>query len=168
MLQLLKPRRVANTTAFTAEDTALQARLTTNVTAFTNEDTALQARIAANTLTAASNDFVTFTRLNSNIDVVQDNVAAIIDGTTNFTGEVTMTDDLIVTGNLTVNGTTTTVASTNLNVTDRLLMLANGATGSPSADVGVLFNRGDEGNAAIFYDESATTFKLSDTKDPSS
>ena len=46
--------------------------------------------------------------------------------------------------------------------------LANGATGSPSADVGVLFNRGDEGNAAIFYDESATTFKLSDTKDPSS
>ena len=108
------------------------------------------------------------TQLNANIDVVQDNVAAITDGTTNFTGEVTMDDDLVVTGNLTVNGTTTTVASTNLNVSDRLLMLANGATGSPSADVGVLFNRGDEGNAAIFYDESATTFKLSDTKDPSS
>lgn len=89
-------------------------------------------------------------------------------GTSEFTGEVTMSDDLVVTGNLTVNGTTVTVASTNLNVTDRMLMLANGATGSPSADVGILFNRGDEGNAAIFYDESAQTFKLSDTKDPSS
>ena len=32
----------------------------------------------------------------------------------------------------------------------------------------MLFNRGNEGNAAFFYDESASTFKLSDTKDPSS
>ena len=47
-------------------------------------------------------------------------------------------------------------------------MLADGATGSPSADVGLLFNRGNQGNAAIFYDESAKTFKLSDTKDPKS
>ena len=53
-------------------------------------------------------------------------------------------------------------------VQDRMLMLANSATGAPAADVGVLFNRGNQGNAAIFYDESASTFKLSDTKDPSS
>ena len=29
-----------------------------------------------------------------------------------------------------------------------------------------MFNRGNQGNAAIFYDESARTFKISDTKDP--
>ena len=68
----------------------LQSRLATNVTTFTNEDTALQARIAANTLVAASNDLITFTRLNSNINVVQSNVANIIDGTTAFTGDVTL------------------------------------------------------------------------------
>ena len=85
-----------------------------------------------------------------------------------FTGQVNMSDDLVVTGNLTVNGVTTTVSSTNLDVEDRLIMLADGATGSPSADVGLLFNRGNQGNAAIFYDESAKTFKLSDTKDPKS
>ena len=35
-------------------------------------------------------------------------------------------------------------------------------------DIGILFNRGNQGNAAFFYDESAKTFKLSDTKDPKS
>jgi hypothetical protein len=164
----IQSRLTTNATLFLNEDTALQSRLATNVTAFTNEDTALQARIAANTLVAASNDFVTYTQLNANINVVQDNVAAIIDGTTNFTGEVTMSDDLIVTGNLTVNGDTTTVSTTNLDVEDRMIMLADGVTGSPSADVGLLFNRGNQGNAAFFYDESGKTFKLSDTKDPKS
>ena len=164
----LQARITANSTAFQAEDTALQSRLTTNVTAFTNEDTALQARITANNTLLHSNDFITFTRLNANLDVIQDNVAAIIDGTTNFSGEVTMTDDLIVTGNLTVNGTTTTINTTNLDVDDTMIMLANGTTGSPANDIGILFNRGNQGNAAIFYDESAKTFKFSDTKDPKS
>ena len=85
-----------------------------------------------------------------------------------FTGQVNMSDDLVVTGNLTVNGDTTTVSTTNLDVEDRMIMLADGVSGSPSADVGLLFNRGNQGNAAIFYDESAKTFKLSDTKDPKS
>ena len=85
-----------------------------------------------------------------------------------FTGQVNMSDDLVITGNLTVNGDTTTVSSTSLNVEDRMIMLADGVTGGPSADVGILFNRGNQGNAAFFYDESASTFKLSDTKDPKS
>jgi hypothetical protein len=233
----LQARLATNVTAFTNEDTALQARLATNVTAFTNEDTALQARIDANALVAASNDFITFTRLDANVNVVQDNVAqnvtditaletrraaniagavssittsdltasralvsdgsgkvdvsavtatelghldgvsgaiqtqldakAALAGAT-FTGQVNMSDDLVVTGNLIVNGDTTTANSVNLVVEDRLIMLANSVTGAPSADVGILFNRGNQGNAALFYDESATTFKLSDTQDPSS
>ena len=57
---------------------------------------------------------------------------------------------------------------TNIDVDDRMIMLADGVSGSPSADVGLLFNRGNQGNAAFFYDESAKTFKLSDTKDPKS
>jgi len=85
-----------------------------------------------------------------------------------FTGQVNMSDDLVVTGNLIVNGDTTTANSVNLVVEDRIIMLANSVTGAPSADVGILFNRGNQGNAALFYDESATTFKLSDTQDPAS
>ena len=56
--------------------------------------------------------------------------------------EVTMTDDLIITGNLTVNGTTTTINTTNMDVDDTMIMLANGTTGSPANDIGILFNRG--------------------------
>jgi len=219
-----------------AEATAIQSRLATNVTAFTNEDTALQARIAANTLVAAANDFVSFTRLQANIDLVQDNVSTASSGSdgvearrvANIAGAVstittgnltasralasdgagkvavatttlaelnhvsgvtaaiqtqldavearraannittTFTDDVIVTGNLTINGDTTTINTTNMDVDDTMIMLANGTTGSPANDIGILFNRGNQGNAAFFYDESAKTFKLSDTKDPTS
>ena len=77
-----------------------------------------------------------------------------------------MSDDLIVTGNLTVNGDTTTVNSENKVIQDRFIMLANSVNGAPSADVGILFNRGTSGNAAFFYDESAKFFTLSETRDP--
>jgi len=80
----------------------------------------------------------------------------------------TFTDDVIITGNLTVTGETVALNSTNKEINDTIIMLANGTTGTPSQDIGFLFNRGTEGNAAFFYDESATTFKLSDTLDPSS
>ncbi len=148
----LQARITANSTAFQAEDTALQSRLSTNVTALTNEDTALQARITAN---------------NTLITELETRRAANLTSAT-FTGQVNMSDDLIVTGNLTVNGTTTTINTTNLDVDDTMIMLANGTTGSPANDIGILFNRGNQGNAAIFYDESAKTFKFSDTKDPKS
>jgi len=114
-----------------------------------------------------ANVSATFIQLNSNISVVQNNLAAVIDGTTAFTGQVTMNDDLVITGNLVVSGDTTTANSINMIVQDRIIMLANSASGTPADDVGFLFNRGDEGNAALFYDESAKTFKISDTKDPS-
>ena len=78
-----------------------------------------------------------------------------------------MNDDLIVAGNLVISGDTTTSNSVNMIVQDRMIMLANSATGTPADDVGVFFNRGNQGNAAFFYDESARTFKVSDTKDPS-
>ena len=126
--------------------------------------------VAANTIRNKANvdtALANVIQLNANINVVQANVAAIIDGTTAFTDAVTMNDDLIVTGNLIVNGETTTANSVNMVVQDRMLMLANSATGAPAADVGILFNRGNQGNAAFFYDESGQTFKVSDTKDPS-
>ena len=110
----LQARLTTNVTSLTNEDTALQSRLATNVTAFTNEDTALQARITANAATAASNDFVTFTQLNANLDIVQDNVAAIsvtlgIRGDGNTNDDVTVgTEELVFKGD---TGITTSVSS---------------------------------------------------------
>ena len=126
--------------------------------------------VAANTIQNKANVDIANAntiQINSNLNVVNSNLNAVIAGSTAFTGQVTMNDDLVITGNLIVNGDTTTANSVNMVVQDRMLMLANSATGAPAADVGILFNRGNQGNAAFFYDESSQTFKVSDTKDPS-
>jgi hypothetical protein len=68
--------------------------------------------------------------------------------------------DATVTGNLTVNGTTTTVSTTNTTVSDALLELGNGTTGSPANDAGIVIERGDSDNAFIGYDESDDKFKV--------
>ena len=103
--------------------------------------------------------------IQTQINAVEARRAANLTSAT-FTGQVNMSDDLIVTGNLTVNGDTTTVNSENKVIQDRFIMLANSVSGAPSADVGILFNRGTSGNAAFFYDESAKFFTLSETRDP--
>jgi len=101
-----------------------------------------------------------------NVNQTSTNVAAILAGTTGFTGQVTMADDLVIQGNLTVLGDSVTANTINSVIQDRFLMLANSATGAPSADVGIFMNRGNEGNAAIFYDESAKSFTMAETRDP--
>ncbi len=78
-------------------------------------------------------------------------------------GTLTITGNQIISGDLTVNGTTTTVNSTNTTITDKLLELASGTTGSPSGDVGLIFERGDQNNAAIVYDESEDKFRFATT-----
>ena len=104
----------------------------------------------------------------NNVNQTSANVAAIIAGTRGFTGQVTMADDLVIQGNLVVNGDTTTSNTINAVIQDRFLMLANSVTGTPSGDIGIFMNRGDQGNAAIYYDESARSFTLSETRDPDS
>ena len=64
-------------------------------------------------------------------------------------------DNVTIAGNLTVSGTTTTINTTNTTVTDKLLELATGTTGSPTGDAGIIIERGDQNNIFIGYDESA-------------
>ena len=63
-----------------------------------------------------------------------------------------------ITGDLTVNGTTTTIDTTNTVVSDSLIELANGTSGSPSNDAGIVIERGSSDNAFIGYDESEDKF----------
>ena len=76
------------------------------------------------------------------------------------TSEVTVNDNLTVTGDLTVNGATTTISTTNLEVEDSLILLSDGASGSPVNDQGIIFDRGSSANAALIWDESADMFKF--------
>ena len=73
-------------------------------------------------------------------------------------GNTTFSQDLIVTGDFTVNGDTTTINTTNKVLTDAIIELANGTTGTPSNDSGLIIERGDANNAFIGFDESADKF----------
>ena len=63
--------------------------------------------------------------------------------------------NLTPSGNLTVNGTTSTVSSTNTTISDALIELGNGTSGSPSNDAGLVIERGSSDNVFIGWDESA-------------
>ena len=68
--------------------------------------------------------------------------------------------NLTVAGNMTVTGTTTTLSSTNTVISDKLYELANGTTGTPSGDAGIIIERGSLANAFIGFDESADEFSV--------
>src|SRR5210317_752336 len=72
--------------------------------------------------------------------------------------DLSVSRNLTVTGNLTVNGTTTTVNTTNTTVSDSILELETGTTGTPANDAGIVIERGDSNNAFIGFDESADKF----------
>ena len=75
-------------------------------------------------------------------------------------GNKTFTGNLTVGGNLTVNGTTTTLNSANSTVSDKIIELGNGTSGSPSGDSGIVIERGSSSNAFMGWDESADTFLM--------
>ena len=72
--------------------------------------------------------------------------------------DLAVTRNAVITGNLTVNGTTTTANTTNTVISDRLIELGNGTTGTPGNDMGIVLERGDSDNAFIGFDESVLIF----------
>ena len=74
-------------------------------------------------------------------------------------------NELTVSGNLTVNGATTTVSSTNTNISDSLILLADGTSGAPTKDSGLIIERGSSQNVGLIWDESADTFSVVTTAD---
>ena len=75
-------------------------------------------------------------------------------------GNKTFTGNMTVGGNLTVNGTTTTLNSANSTVSDKIIELGNGTTGSPSGDSGIVIERGSSSNAFMGWDESSDQFLM--------
>jgi len=91
------------------------------------------------------------------------NVIKSVDSTVVEIGDgdgLSVAGNLTVVGNFTVSGDTTTLSSTNTVITDKLYELANGTTGTPSGDAGIVIERGNQSNAFIGYDESEDKFKV--------
>jgi len=144
----------ANTLIFIGAHTGANTNITNLVTGLQGANTNI-----------SGND-TDITNLVTGLEGANTAIDAIVDGSTAFTGAVTMNDDLTVQGNLTVAGSFANLAVQDSYTDDRLLYLANNFTGSPSLDVGLLLNRGNDGNVFIGYDESQGEVALLHNFDP--
>jgi hypothetical protein len=153
----------ANLNTTTSNVAALETRRTNNIagaisSVLTSDLTASRAMVSDGSGKIAVLSGVTSTELGyvdatSSIQTQLDAKAALAGAT--FTGQVNFNDDAVVTGNLTVHGDTITANAVNLVVQDQFIALSNG--GTSSMDVGIFYNRGTEGYAAILYDASTSS-----------
>ena len=81
---------------------------------------------------------------------------------------LTYGSSLTITGDLVVNGTTTTINSTTATITDPIVELNEGASGSNTVDVGIYIERGSDTSHFMGWDESADQFALAATSSASS
>lgn len=63
-------------------------------------------------------------------------------------------DNLTVSGDLIVSGSVTTIDTTNLTVSDNIIVLNNDVTGTPTEDAGLEIERGTSTNVSIAWNES--------------
>ena len=128
----------------------------TGTVALTSDITAIDVDFAGDSGTGAVTDAQTFTIAGTSNEIETSASGQTL--TIGLPNNVTIANNLTVTGNLDVNGTTTTIDSTNTTVTDTLIELANGTSGSPSNDAGIVIERGSADNAFIGFDESEDKF----------
>ena len=76
--------------------------------------------------------------------------------------------ELLINGKLNVTGSTTSVNTINLDVSDNIISLNNGQTGTPLNDSGILIIRGDSSNAFMGWAESDEKFIFGTTNATSS
>ena len=115
---------------------------------------------------AQINEFSTDATLtqNSNSKVpTQAAVKGYVDALSSVSGNWGVGGNLTVTGNMTVSGTTTTINTSNTTISDKLLELGTGTTGSASGDAGIVIERGNDTNVFIGWDESANKVVFSTT-----
>lgn len=93
-----------------------------------------------------------------NLSLTGDTISGVVSGLTPSSN--VQFNDLTVAGNLTVSGTTTSINSTDLNVTDKLISINVGGTTAASADGGGIFISG--ANESLTWDNGNSRFNFSD------
>ena len=116
----------------------------------------------SSTIQAASNSKLgTLTFKDGEITDENNNVS-FSDNNISTSGDLSA-NNVTVTGNLLVEGTTTTVNTENITVKDPLMVLSSNVTDAPSADSGLIVERGTSNNVGFIWDESSDHFAVINT-----
>ena len=151
-----------------AADEALDTQLKTVADAVASNDSdisTLQSNVSSNDsdISSLQSDVST---AQSDITTLQSNVSSNdSDISSSFSGDISAAN-AVFSGNLTVQGTTTSVQTTNIDVSDSLMNLSKGAASGANAsnDGGFIVERGSsESNVAFIWDEGDDKFKVLST-----
>jgi len=94
---------------------------------------------------------------------VRSDVDDIMDANYQITGNLTVQNDVLINGDLVVQGNVTSINTTELTVSDNIIVLNNDYIGSaPTLDAGLEINRGFLSNAFLLWDETNDYWKLID------
>ncbi|MEK9698495.1 MAG: hypothetical protein VW270_22175 [Candidatus Poseidoniales archaeon] len=143
---------ISSVTSLVAADNALDTQLKTVADAVSSNDSdisTLQSNVSSN---------------DTDISALQTATGSLAsDGNSaTFSGDISAANATF-SGNLTVNGTTTSVATTNIDVSDSIMNLSKGAASGTNAsnDGGFIVERGSaESNVALIWDEGDDKFKV--------
>jgi hypothetical protein len=124
----------------------------------------LNSQIFVDTVTSKNNgnDTLYLQGGYSNITLNGDNGNIILnpDGIVTVNGNTTFSNDVTVTGNLNVQGTLNAVNRTEINIEDNTIRLNTGFTGAPTADAGIIVERGTANDTAIIWSETNKDWTL--------
>jgi hypothetical protein len=138
----------SNDATAVASQQSIKAYVDAQITATENADTTLVIGNTTAVVSDTGSDGAFTVTADGNTELVVNDTSATFSG------------NVIVSGDFTVNGTTTTLNSTNKTITDALIELGNGTTGTPGNDAGIVIERGDSTNAFIGFDESEDKFRV--------
>ena len=113
----------------------------------TNFDT--KANVSTTYFAALANDYATYTLINANLDVLQDNITAVHSGDQEFTTNKIFQQNVIVQGNLIVLGSQVDLGVGTATIDDNFIVVSANLTGAPATDSGIIVNRGTKGNVFI-------------------
>ena len=125
--------------------------------------------VNVNSTLNANNGVVTTSIYNNNEIVIEsggNDVTVVADGeinlnaSTNINGNGYISGSLQVDGDLNVNGTLNAINRTEINIEDNTIRLNTGFTGAPTADAGIIVERGTGSDTAIIWSETNDSWQL--------
>ena len=97
---------------------------------------------------------------NINLNGDNGNIELNPDGQVVVSGNAQFNNDVTISGNLNVEGTLNAVNRTEINIEDNTIRLNTGFTGSPTADAGIIVERGTANDTAIIWSETNDQWTL--------